>query len=67
MPSSRGSSQPGIEPGSLALQAESLLLSHQGSLIRWLVVVILGGGNMFPLALMGEGWLLWVGKGQGEA
>ena len=67
MPASRGSSRPGIEPGSLALQAESLLLSHQGSLIRGLVVVILGGRNMFPLALMGEGWLLWVGKGQGKA
>ena len=31
MPSSRGSSHPGIEPTSPALQADSLALSHLGS------------------------------------
>ena len=37
MPSSRGSSDPGMEPASLvspAFQADSLLLSHQGSQVN---------------------------------
>ena len=52
MPSFRGSSNPGIKlesPGSLALQVDSLPLSHQGSPIKGLLFEIILSGPRFFL------------------
>ena len=38
IPFSRGSSNPGVEPGSPTLQADSSPSSHQGSFIIWLIM-----------------------------
>ena len=38
VPFSRGFPDPGIEAGSPALQSASLLLSHQGSLVSFLLI-----------------------------
>ena len=61
MPSSRGSSDPGIKPRSPAMQTDSLLLSHQGSPCKvdswWQFVVCFREPQTYALRQPGRvGW-----------